>query len=210
MSRSLIAVTSAVAVAALLGATWYVTSGPKDGDKYAQCRVGAVAGGSSQIGGAFTLVDETGQTVTDKQLIDKPSLLYFGYTFCPDVCPLDNSRNAEAIELLENDGTIVKPVFISVDPDRDTPEVLADFTDYLHPRMIGLTGTPEQVKAASMAYRTFYQKQDPEPGDEDYYLIDHSTFSYLVFPEEGFIEFFRRDMTPEDMASSIQCFMDAR
>jgi protein SCO1/2 len=210
MSRSLIAGTSAVAVVALLGATWYVTSGPKDADKYAQCRVGAIAGGTSQIGGPFTLVDETGKTVTDKEVIDQPSLLYFGYTYCPDVCPLDNSRNAEAIELLENDGTIVKPVFISVDPDRDTPEVLADFTDYLHPRMIGLTGTPEQVKAASMAYRTFYQKQEPEDGDEDYYLIDHSTFSYLVFPEEGFIEFFRRDMTPEDMAKSVQCFVDAR
>lgn len=210
MSRSLIAATSAVAVAALLGATWYVTSGPSGGDKYADCRVGAVAGGSSQIGGPFTLVDETGKTVTDQDVIDQPSLLYFGYTFCPDVCPLDNSRNAEAIELLEDRGTIIKPVFISIDPERDTPEVIADFTSYLHPRMVGLTGTPEQVKAASQAYRTFYQKQEPEPGDEEYYLVDHSTFTYLVFPEEGFIEFFRRDMTPEDMAASLQCFMDAR
>lgn len=210
MSRALIAVTSSVAVAALLGATYYVTTGPKDADKYADCRVGAVAGGGAQIGGAFTLTDETGRGVTDKDVINQPSLLYFGYTFCPDVCPLDNSRNAEAIELLEERGTIVQPVFISVDPDRDTPEVLADFTDNLHPRMLGLTGTPEQVKAASMAYRTFYQKQEPEEGDEEYYLIDHSTFSYLVFPEEGFIEFFRRDLTPDQMADTIQCFMDAK
>ena len=210
MSRAMIAVTSAVAVAALLGATWYVTSGPDQTDKYAQCRTGAVAGGTSQIGGAFTLVDENGKTVTDKDVIDQPSLLYFGYTFCPDVCPLDNSRNAEAIELLENRGTIVKPVFISIDPDRDTPEVVRDFTDNLHPRMLGLTGTPEQVKAASQAYRTFYQKQKPAEGDEEYYLIDHSTFAYLVFPEDGFIEFFRRDLSPESMAEQIQCFMDAR
>lgn len=210
MSRALLAVTSFVAVAALLGATYYVTTGPKDVDKYADCRVGAVAGGSSQIGGPFALIDETGQAVTDKDVINQPSLLYFGYTFCPDVCPLDNSRNAEAIELLEERGTIVQPVFISVDPARDTPEVLADFTDNLHPRMLGLTGTPEQIKTASMAYRTFYQKQEPEDGDEDYYLIDHSTFSYLVFPEEGFIEFFRRDLTPDQMADKIQCFMDAK
>jgi len=210
MSRALIAVTSAVTVAALVGATYYVTSGPNQTDKYAECRTAAVAGGSSQIGGPFTLIDENGKTVTDTDVINQPSLLYFGYTFCPDVCPLDNSRNAEAVEILEDRGTIVQPVFISVDPQRDTPETLADFTDNLHPRMLGLTGSPEQVKAASMAYRTFYQKQEPEDGDEDYYLIDHSTFTYLVFPEDGFIEFFRRDLTPEAMADKVQCFMDAR
>lgn len=208
MNRTFVASISAVAIAALLGATWYVTSGTGLDDKYADCRTGAVAGGST-LGGPFTLVDETGKTVTDKDVIDQPTLLYFGYTFCPDVCPLDNARNAETIEILENRGKIVKPVFISIDPDRDTPELLADFTDYLHPRMIGLTGTPEQVKAASQAYRTFYQKQEPEAGDEDYYLIDHSTFTYLVFPDDGFVEFFRRDLEPEQMADKVQCFLDA-
>ncbi|WP_319825170.1 SCO family protein [Thalassovita sp.] len=210
MSRTLIAATSAVAVIALLGTTYYVTTGSVGGDKYAECRISAVAGGASQIGGSFTLVDETGKTVTDKEVIDQPSLLYFGYTFCPDVCPLDNARNAEAIEILENRGKIVKPVFISIDPARDTPETMADFTDHLHPRMLGLTGTEEQVKVASQAYRTYFKKQEPEAGDEDYYLVDHSTFSYLVFPEEGFIEFFRRDVTPEALADNIQCFLDAR
>lgn len=209
MSRTLIAVTSAVAIAGLLGATWFVTSGPGDADKYAACRTSAVAGGTSQIGGPFTLVDENGTTVTDKEVIDQPTLLYFGYTFCPDVCPLDNSRNAEAVEILENRGTIVKPVFISIDPDRDTPETLRDFTENLHPRMLGLTGSPEQVKAASQAYRTYFKKQEPEEGDEEYYLMDHSTFTYLVFPDEGFVEFFRRDLAPEQMADKVQCFMDA-
>ncbi len=210
MSRTLIAVTSATAVIAMLGATYYIASGPKDGDKYAACRTSAVAGGSTQIGGPFTLVDETGKTVTDKDVIDQPSLLYFGYTFCPDVCPMDSARNAETIEILESRGKMVKPVFISIDPNRDTPETMADFTDHLHPRMLGLTGTAEQVKAASQAYRTYFKKQEPEAGDEEYYLVDHSTFTYLVFPEEGFIEFFRRDVPPEALADSIQCFLDAR
>ena len=142
-------------------------------------------------------------------MIDQPTLLYFGYTFCPDVCPLDNARNAEAIEILEGRGKMVKPVFISIDPERDTPEVMAEFTDILHPRMLGLTGTAEQVKAASMAYRTYFKKQDAA-ADDKYYLVDHSTFSYLSFPEEGFIEFFNRDVTPEQMADRIQCFVDAR
>ncbi|MCM2562004.1 SCO family protein [Lutimaribacter sp. EGI FJ00015] len=206
----LYAIAAVVVAAVFLGGLWLLTSGaPDGGDKYAQCRTAAVAGGTSQIGGPFTLIDETGQTVTDKDVIDQPTLLYFGYAFCPDVCPLDNARNAEAIEILEQRDIMVKPVFISVDPERDSPELLADFTDNLHPRMLGLTGTPEQVKAASQAYRTYYKKQEPEEGDEEYYLIDHSTFSYLAFPDEGFVEFFKRDLSPEQLADRLQCFVEA-
>ncbi len=176
-------------------------------DKYAQCRTTNIAGGASQIGGPFTLVDETGQTVTDADVIDQPSLIYFGYTFCPDVCPLDTSRNAEAIDILEERGLMVKPVFISIDPERDTPEVVDAFTANLHERMLGLTGSPEQVRAASRAYRTFYQKQE---SDDEYYLVDHSTMSYLVFPEDGFVEVFQRSLRAEDVADRIQCFLEAR
>ena len=207
MNRALITATSALALAALLGVTWYVTTGPED--RYAACRTSSVAGGAAAIGGPFTLVDETGATVTEKQVIDQPSLVYFGYSYCPDVCPMDSARNAEAVEILEQRGLMVKPVFISVDPDRDTPEVVAEFTDYLHPRMLGLTGSAEQVKTASKAYKTYYKKQQAEPGEEDYYLVDHSTFTYLMFPEEGFVEFFRRDASGEQMADQVQCFMEA-
>lgn len=205
MVRNL-AVIAVVAVIALLGGMWYVSKDAVGDDQFAQCRQGQVAGGTSAIGGPFTLVSETGETVTDKDVITEPSLLYFGYTFCPDVCPLDNSRNAEAIELLESRGQIVQPVFISIDPNRDTPEVMAEFTDYLHPRMLGLTGSAEQVKAASQAYRTYYKKQESD--DEEYYLVDHSTFTYLVMPEQGFVEYFKRDVTPEQMADRIGCFVN--
>lgn len=207
MNRALIATTASVALAALLGATWFVTSGPED--KFSSCRTSQVAGGAAAIGGPFTLVDETGATVTEKDVIDQPSLVYFGYSFCPDVCPMDSARNAEAVELLEARGVMVKPVFISIDPERDTPEVMAEFTDYLHERMIGLTGSLEQVKAASKAYKTYFKKQEAQPGEEEYYLVDHSTFTYLMFPEEGFVEFFRRDVTASDMADQVQCFVEA-
>jgi len=208
MTRIYAILAAALAITAV-AVTWMMTRPNGEGDKYAQCRSSAVAGGWSKIGGPFAMVDETGKTVTEKDVIDQPTLLYFGYTFCPDVCPLDNARNAEAIEILEGRGKMVKPVFISIDPERDTPEVMAEFTDILHPRMLGLTGTAEQVKAASMAYRTYFKKQDAA-ADDKYYLVDHSTFSYLSFPEEGFIEFFNRDVTPEQMADRIQCFVDAR
>lgn len=171
-------------------------------DRFAQCRGGAVGG---DIGGPFTLVNGQGQTVTERDVITKPSLVYFGYTFCPDVCPLDNARNAEAVDILEERGFDVTPVFISVDPERDTPDVVRDFAANHHPKMIGLTGSPEQIKAASQAYKTFFRKQNSD--DPDYYLVDHSTFTYLVLPETGFVDFFKRDDTAEQMAERTACFL---
>ena len=200
------AIIAAVLVAVGLGALWFVSRPAGSDDQFAQCRTTKIAGGSSQIGGPFELVNSKGETVTDKDVITGPSLLYFGYTYCPDVCPLDNSRNVEGIDILEERGKMVTPVFISVDPERDTPEVVGDFAANLHERMIGLTGSPEQVKAASKAYKTYFKRQ--AEGDEEYYLIDHSTFSYLVLPEHGFVEFFRRDLTPEQLADGIGCFVD--
>lgn len=203
--RLIVGLVTVVAIG--LGAMWYFVLGSRAEDIFAQCRSSQVAGGADAIGGPFTLVDETGKTVTDKDVITGPSLVYFGYTFCPDVCPLDNARNAEAVEILEKNGKIVTPIFISIDPARDTPDVMAEFTDVMHPRMIGLTGTDEQVRAASKAYRTYFNRHD-ETGDE-YYLVDHSTQTYLVFPDYGFVDFFGRAVTGEQMAEKVACFVDA-
>lgn len=201
----LYAIGAASVVALGLGATLVATI-LAPADRFDACRASRVAGGTGAIGGPFTLVDETGRTVTDAEVITGPTLIYFGYTFCPDVCPLDNQRNALAVDLLAERGYTVTPVFISIDPARDTPEVMAEFTDEIHPRMIGLTGSPEQVKAASQAYRTYFRKQD---GDPEYYLVDHSTQTYLVLPDHGFVEFFGREATPELMAERVACFVDA-
>ncbi len=207
--RRNIAIFAACAAVFAVGGIYIVTSLGKGSDKFPQCRASVVAGGSNQIGGDFTLVSETGETVTDKDVLDTPSLVYFGYTYCPDVCPLDAVRNAEAVQILEDNGTLVQPVFITIDPERDTPEVLKEFTDYMHPRMLGLTGSEAQIKAASQAYKTFYQKQPADDGDPDYYLVDHTTFTYLTLPEDGFVEFFRRDISAEDLAETVQCFVNA-
>lgn len=201
----LYAVLASVSVVALLGGVWVVTQGGQDADQFAQCRSSQIAGGTAQIGGPFELVNAKGETVTDKEVITEPSLIYFGYTFCPDVCPMDTARNADAIDVLAERGQSVTPVFITVDPARDTPEAVGDFAENLHERMIGLTGSIEQVKAASRAYKTYFKVQ---PAEDEYYLVDHSTFSYLVLPEQGFVEFFRRDVEPEEMADQIGCFLD--
>jgi len=207
MVRTISIVATALVIAALgvmffLG-TQRLASDSKTASGFEQCKYSSVAGGD--IGGPFELLNAKGETVTDKDVITEPSIVYFGYTFCPDVCPLDTARNAEAIDLLAERGVSATPVFISVDPKRDTPEVVGDFAFNLHEKMIGLTGSDAQVQAASKAYRTYYKVQ---PGDEDYYLVDHSTFSYLVLPEHGAVEFFRREATAEQIADVTQCYAE--
>lgn len=200
----MIASFAAAAVVTFLGVMgWMAMSGSSDGDQFAQCRAGAVAGGS--IGGPFELINGAGETVTDKDVITEPTLIYFGYTFCPDVCPLDVDRNAAAVEIMEERGQSVTPVFITIDPARDTPQVVGEFAEVMHPKMIGLTGSAEQVKAATQAYRAYYSAHPPVDGE---YLVDHSTFSYLVMPEHGFVEFFRRELAPEQLADKVGCFVD--
>lgn len=204
--KRILIIGTAAAAALLIGGALWLNRGNGGNDQFAQCRAGVVAGGAGALGGKFELTDETGARVTDAQVFTKPSLLYFGYTFCPDVCPMDMARNVEAVDLLAEKGIDVTPVFITIDPARDTPDALADYATNMHPNLVALTGSDEQVRLASQAYKTFYQKQDT--GDE-YYLMDHSTFTYLVLPEKGFVDFFRREVTSEQMAESVACFVQA-
>jgi len=190
-----------VACAALFGVVFF--NGGGDEDQFASCDNSAVAG---DLGGPFTLVNGDGETVTSAEVITEPTLIYFGYTYCPDICPFDVDRNAAAIEILEERGQMVTPVFITIDPTRDTPEVVRDFAQAMHPRMIGLTGSEAQISAASKAYRTYYSAHPADAEGE--YIVDHSTFSYLVMPEKGFVEFFRRELTPDQMADKIGCFVE--
>ena len=192
------AMASAVAIAAILGGTaayTYLRPMP-------DCGGNSVAGGSAAIGGPFTLVNSSGQEVTELDIIDGPTLVYFGYTFCPDVCPFDVARNVIAVDILEEMGHDVTPVFITVDPDRDTVEIMADYETDMHPDMIALTGSTEQVREAAQQYRVFFAKGS---GEGDFYLMDHSTFTYLMMPETGLATYFGRTATPEEMANETAC-----
>ncbi len=195
------AILGAVTIALLLGGTGGYIYTHQNSDPYAQCGGGQIG---AEIGGAFTLLDSKGNAITDKELFSKPALVYFGYTFCPDVCPLDNARNVEAVDILEERGMDVTPVFITIDPERDTPEVMGEYAQNMHPKMIGLSGSPEQVKTASQAFKTYYRKQ---PSDDEFYLMDHSTFTYLMLPNTGFAGFFRREETADQVADRIGCFL---
>ena len=178
---------------------------PGSADRFAGCRSAQVSG-AGDIGGPFTLVNAEGRTVSDADVITEPTLIYFGYTSCPDVCPVDAARNAAAVDILEEMGISATPVFITVDPARDTPEVVGEFAASMHPKMIGLTGSAEQVQAASQAYRTFSDLHDSDGQD---YLVDHQSFTYLVLPGQGFVEYFRSEVSADEMATATACFVEA-
>lgn len=201
MSGKLWAGVAAVALATMVGGTavWTLLARPEH-----VCDGATVAGGSAAIGGPFELVNGDGQTVTEADVIDGPSLVYFGYTFCPDVCPFDVARNVLAVDLLAEQGVSLTPVFVTIDPERDTPDVVAAYADGMHPDMIALTGSSEQVQSAARAYKVFYSKGD---GEGDFYLMNHSTFTYLMLPEVGLATYFGRDVTPERMAEQSACLI---
>jgi protein SCO1 len=156
----------------------------------------------ADIGGPFELTGQSGRRVTSNELIDGPTLIYFGYTFCPDVCPVDTQVMAQAVDILDGQGIDVTPVFITVDPERDTPEALADYAEAMHPKMVALTGTPEQIKNAADAYKVFYQKVEM-PDSAVGYLMNHTSYFYLMTPDRGLVALFRRDVTPEGLADDI-------
>lgn len=198
MNKTYLAATAAAtAVLALLAGTYVAT---RNGAP--ECGAGVVAGGN--LGGPFTLIDENGETVSDADVITRPTLIYFGYTFCPDVCPLDALRNGTAVDVLAERGIDVNSAFITIDPARDTPEVIGAYTDNFHPDMQGLTGSDAQIAEAAKAYRVIYSRADDDP---EYYLMNHSVFTYLVTPEDGFVDFFRREDSPEQMADKVACLL---
>lgn len=205
MNSRPIAIIAGLGVAAAVAAAALFVFVPSADDRLSECTKGAVAGGPQGLGGPIELVSETGETVTDAEIFTRPSLLYFGYTYCPDVCPLDTVRNAEAVDILKERGFDVQPLFVSVDYGRDDAQSMDDFTANIHPDMLGLTGSEQQIRAASKAYRTYFQIRDPE---DEFYLIDHSTFTYLVLPETGYLSFFRRELTGEQLADQVQCLLE--
>jgi protein SCO1/2 len=183
---------------------WFVMS-RAEADAFADCRRSQIAGGQAEIGGPFSLVDTTGARVTDADAITGPTLVYFGYSFCPDFCPMDLARNAAAADLLAEGGIEVGQVFITVDPERDTKEALADYVAWIHPDLVGLTGTQEEIAAAANAYRVYYRRAG---GEDEFYLVDHSTFTYLMAPDHGFLEFYPTSVSAEEMARSVACYAE--
>lgn len=160
------------------------------------------------IGGSFAMVDQDGNPFTQDDLKGHFSLVYFGYTYCPDVCPTALTAIAEALDLLGPDGDRVMPIFVTVDPERDTPEQMKMYVMHFHPRLIGLTGTLEQVAAMARAYRVYFAKVREENAvTEDDYLMDHTAIVYLMDEEGKFRAHFPHGTDSTTMADKIRSYL---
>ena len=155
------------------------------------------------VGGPFTMVDHRGRTVSERTLLGSHALIYFGYTACPDVCPTELGTMAAAIDALPAAvGARVRPVFVTVDPERDTVAVLSDYVAAFHPRMLGLTGTPEQVDVIKRRYHVYSRALDKE--EDGFYFVDHSTVLILMGPDGRFVELLRPQLSVDEMAARLR------
>lgn len=165
-------------------------------------------------GGPFTLVDHTGRTVTEKDFKGSFLLVFFGYTHCPDVCPTVLSNVATTLKALGEDVRHVRPLFITVDPEQDTPDVLDSYVKFFHPSIIGLTGTPEQIRTVTERYKAFYAKIPLKIEGRDarhgLYTVDHSAFMYFMGPDGRYLDVFQYGTPPRQMATKIRQVLKER
>lgn len=165
---------------------------------------------ATKVEADFDLIDETGSQVTPKSFPGKYLLVYFGYTYCPDVCPTDLAIVGQAMDALQQVDAgaeaKVQPLFITVDPARDTQDTVGIFAETFHPRLVGLTGDDTQIAEAASAFRVYYARRDMDDGN---YLMDHSAFTYLVGPDGSVVGIFKHDTAPEDMAQGIAALVNS-
>ena len=218
MQRALRSVIGGLVLLLLLfwGAVWLAQAAPSSvagralnrvavlvfGQGAAARLAGGVLPAGVEIGGPFRLTDDHGKPVTDADYRGRWMLVDFGYTTCPDVCPTELQTIATALNKLGPEADQVVPLFITVDPGRDTPAVLADYVKLFDNRLVGLTGTPGQIAAAARAYRVYYAKVTPKGTTT--YLMDHSAFLYLMDPRGRFSALFNQSTTADELAAGIQ------
>jgi protein SCO1/2 len=158
--------------------------------------------GEARIGGSFALTDTLGRTVTDTDFRGKLMLVYMGYSHCPDICPMTLSVMGDALKNLGKDADKVAAMFISLDPERDTPQVLGRYLAAFDPRIIGLTGNKEAIDDVARAYAAYYKKvETPNAGA---YLVDHSGFLYLMDRQGKYIAHYGPDVKAQDLARAIR------
>lgn len=191
---------AAVGLVAAVGLGLYLRAGPSD-------RQAAATADLTAIGGPFTLVDHAGRTVTERDYAGRFLLVHFGYTYCPNLCPTALTMMTQAIDLLGSDGAPVTPLFITVDPARDTVEQLRMYVGHFHPRLVGLTGTPEQVAAAARAYQVHFAPVARNDGDDEDYLVDHTAIIYLMGRDGRFRAHFTLDTPAAAIAARIREYL---
>lgn len=159
--------------------------------------------GQPRLGGPFELLDRKGVVRTNEDYKGQYLLIYFGFTFCPDICPQEMEKQTQVIEALQGEfGPVITPVFISIDPKRDTVTAVDKYCSEFHPRLVGLTGTVDQIKQVSRAYRVYFN--EGIKASEDDYLVDHSIIHYFIGRNGKFVDFFGKNMTVKDIVGKIR------
>ncbi len=161
---------------------------------------------ATEIRAKFSLVDHQGRAVTENTYRGKWLLVFFGYTSCPDICPLTLYDIALAMKALDEDGDRVQPIFVSVDPERDTVDVLAKYIPSFGPSIVGLTGEPEQVKQTAQSFRVYYEKV-AIPGNPEAYTMDHQSYIYLIRPDGEFETVFPHGMSVDRMVTALRLYI---
>jgi len=160
--------------------------------------------GKIKIGGPFELVDHWGEKVTDADFTGANTLIFFGYTFCPDVCPTTLTNLSTALDILGDDAADMNVLFISVDPERDKPEYLKDYLQHFHPAIIGLTGDPIQIKKVAKAYGVYYAKAQEDGAEPDDYYMDHTALVFMMGPDGQYKAHFSHTTEPEAIVAKIR------
>jgi cytochrome oxidase Cu insertion factor (SCO1/SenC/PrrC family) len=163
---------------------------------------GTVTTGKALVGGPFTLTDDTGKRVTEKDYRGRYMLVFFGFTSCPDICPAGLQLISAALENLGPKADRIAPIFVSVDPARDTPEKLAAYVKNFNPRLIGLTGTPEEIADVTKAYKVYFKKV-PNETNPDEYGMDHTSIIYLMDPNGEYVTHFTPTTTVEQLTAKL-------
>jgi protein SCO1/2 len=158
--------------------------------------------GVPQIGGPFVLINQDGKTVSEADFKGKYMLVYFGFTYCPDVCPTSLTIMEDALDMLGDKAERITPMFITVDPERDDPEAMKLYVEHFHPRLVGLTGSVDQVKAVAKTYKAYFTKSGDGYDDGDY-SVDHSSITYLMAPDGKFVTHFSHGVEAEAMAKKL-------
>ncbi|RCX32218.1 metal ABC transporter solute-binding protein, Zn/Mn family [Thioalbus denitrificans] len=158
---------------------------------------------SAQLVGRYMLLDQNGALVTNETFLGSYQLIYFGYTFCPDICPTSLQVMAAGLSGLGKKAERIQPLFITVDPERDTPPVMRQYVGYFHPRLVGLTGTPEMIERVAEQFRVRYEKYLPEGAPPDRYSMDHTASLYLLDPDGVFITKFAHGITAQQLAAEL-------
>lgn len=161
-----------------------------------------IGAGEARVGGPFKMVNHRGEQVTEQTFLGKPMLLVFGFTFCPDICPTELQVTSEALQLLGSKGADIQPLFVTVDPERDTTEVLESYVANFSPKLLGLTGSPDQVKAMADSYRVFYEKR-PNMENPEAYTMDHTSIIYLMDEKGKFLKHFSYTTDAKALAEGI-------